>query len=193
MMRPLKAEAERMAIAAAALSSVREHDHIKRTLRVAYAEAGEDPAGWWRDAVVLKRLGADLAQLHPVEISLVAGVQSRGMLLGSLVAAELAVGFVEIRKDRKGGRDDTLLTRSTPFDYKWRGFELTLRKGMVKAGDRVLLVDDWIETGAQAQAARALIDDAGGTWIGVSAIVDQLPAARRRDLNVRALVRAGEL
>jgi adenine phosphoribosyltransferase len=64
---------------------------------------------------------------------------------------------------------------------------------LVRPGDRVLLVDDWIETGAQAQAARSLIDDAGGIWIGVSAIVDQLNAARRRTLNVRALVRATEL
>ena len=53
----------------------------------------------------------------------------------------------------------------------------------------MLLVDDWLETGAQAQTARSLIDDAGGIWIGVSAIVDQLDAAQRRNLNSRPRAR----
>jgi adenine phosphoribosyltransferase len=167
---------------------------LKQRLRAAFADAGDSPAGWWREPGLLKLVGQELAHLHGDSTpTLVVGVQSRGMLLGGLVAAELGVGFVEIRKDRKGGSDDTLLVRSTPPDYKWRDLELTLLKPLVRPGDRVLLVDDWIETGAQAQAARSLIDDAGGIWIGVSAIVDDLNAARRRSLNVRALVRATEL
>ena len=163
-------------------------------MRTAYAAAGRDPAGWWRDAGVLRRLGPELAALHAdADVTRVAGLQSRGMLLGALVAAELGVGMVEIRKDRKGGRDETVLVRSTPFDYKWRDLRLSVLRTMVSPGDRVLLVDDWIETGAQAQAARSLIEDAGGSWVGASVIVDQLPAARRRELDVRGLVRAAEL
>ena len=42
-------------------------------------------------------------------------------------------------------------------------------------------------------ALAGLHDGAGGRWIGVAAIVDQLDAGRRRDLNVRGLVRAVEL
>ena len=60
---------------------------------------------------------------------------------------------------------------------------------MVEQGDRVLLVDDWAETGSQALAARALIEDCGGTWAGASLLVDQLQADVRSRLGpVRAFV-----
>jgi adenine phosphoribosyltransferase len=46
----------------------------------------------------------------------------------------------------------------------------------------VLLVDDWIETGSQAAGARTLIEACGATFLGVAAIVDQLPPERRAPL-----------
>jgi Cupin domain len=56
-----------------------------------------------------------------------------------------------IRKDRRGERHGKgLLRRSTPPDYAQRDLMLTLRIGMIRRSDRVLMVDDWIETGAQA-------------------------------------------
>jgi adenine phosphoribosyltransferase len=52
----------------------------------------------------------------------------------------------------------------------------------------VLLVDDWIATGAQAHAVERLVGDAEASFIGASVIVDATTAAVRRDLNVRSLV-----
>jgi adenine phosphoribosyltransferase len=46
----------------------------------------------------------------------------------------------------------------------------------------VLLVDDWIETGSQAAGARALVEECGATFLGVAAVVDQLPHDRRERL-----------
>ena len=59
--------------------------------------------------------------------------------------------------------------------------------------DRVLLVDEWIETGAQATAAARLARDAGAGWVGVSVIVDGTTSEVRRCLNVRCLLRAHEV
>jgi len=124
----------------------------------------------------------------------IAGTQSRGMLLGGAVAVELGVGFAEIRKDTKAqakadGPGLDLLRRSTPPDYAERDLILTLRRGVVRPRDRVLLVDDWIVTGAQARTARTLVEDAEASWLGVAAIVDDADAHTRRDLNLRALLR----
>jgi adenine phosphoribosyltransferase len=59
--------------------------------------------------------------------------------------------------------------------------ELRLQRESVTTTDRVLLVDDWLETGSQGLAARTLIEDAGGVFAGVAVIVDQLPAETRTD------------
>jgi adenine phosphoribosyltransferase len=37
-----------------------------------------------------------------------------------------------------------------------------------------VLVDDWIETGQQAAAARDMVEECGGRWAGCGVIVDQL-------------------
>ena len=57
----------------------------------------------------------------------------------------------------------------------------------------MLLVDDWIETGNQAQAAKWLIESCGASFVGVAAVVSELepdPVELRR---VHALVRRDEL
>jgi adenine phosphoribosyltransferase len=52
----------------------------------------------------------------------------------------------------------------------------------------VLLVDEWITTGAQATAAKRLIEDAGSHYVGLAAVVDATDNKVRRDLNVRSLI-----
>jgi adenine phosphoribosyltransferase len=46
----------------------------------------------------------------------------------------------------------------------------------------VLLIDDWAETGSQAITARALIEDCGASYAGMSVLVDQLPPRVRERL-----------
>jgi adenine phosphoribosyltransferase len=143
----------------------------------------------------LARLVDALCTLHAdADPSIVTATPARGFILGPLVAQRIGLGFVEIRKDRKGDRHgNALLRRSTPPDYADRDLTLTLRNGLLGARDRVLMIDDWIETGAQAIAARALVHDAGATWVGVATVVDATTAATRRDVNARSLLSVREL
>lgn len=163
-----------------------------RTDGVRYA----DPTGWWADASVLGRLGPALAALfddaHPTVIM---GPESRGALVGALVATHLGVGLVEMRKEPVPATDsDRSLIAHTSPDYRDRTLRVGARRDYLKAGERVLLVDDWIDTGGQATAARALVDAAGATWCGVAVIVDALHDSRlRRDLKVRTLLTLRDL
>lgn len=150
-----------------------------------------DVSGWWRDATLLQSLGPALADLFSSERpTLIVGPQSRGMLVGALVATHLGVGFVEIRKNSGPSADsDAWRTRTTPPDYRDRHLSLGFPRHLVTSGERVLFVDDWIATGGQASGTRALVTDAGATWLGAAVIVDGLQDARlRRDLSVRALL-----
>ena len=81
-----------------------------------------DPSGWWADPTVLAGLGRGLAALFPDEQpTVVVGPQSRGMLVGALVATQLEVGLVELRKDPTPAADsDRWIVAHTPPDYRDR-------------------------------------------------------------------------
>jgi adenine phosphoribosyltransferase len=163
-----------------------------RTDRHRYA----DVTGWWRRPELLGNLGRALAQLFADRPpTVVLGPQSSGCLLGPLVALHLHVGFVEVRKDRgPSGDSDAWLRRTTPPDYQDRHLSLGFRKRLITGGDRVLFVDDWIETGGQAHSAHLLTQDAEATWLGAATVVDALHSHQtRRHLNVRSLLHIREL
>lgn len=58
-----------------------------------------------------------------------------------------------------------------------------MQRAALEERDRVLLVDDWAETGSQAITARALIEECGASYAGMSVLVDQLPRKVRARLN----------
>jgi adenine phosphoribosyltransferase len=71
---------------------------------------------------------------------------------------------------------------------------LGFRKELLRSTDRVLLVDDWIATGAQALAVQTLVEQAGATWMGTAVVIDALSDNQiRRQLQVRVLLREREL
>ena len=126
-------------------------------------------------------------------ITKVVGIEARGFILGAGVAGELRSGFVAIRKPG-GLLPGDKLVRTTLPDYRNERVPLRLQRESLTREDRVLLVDDWFETGAQALAAKALIEASGATFAGASVIVDQLgPDVRSSLSQFHALLRRDEL
>lgn len=149
----------------------------------------------WRlfsDGPLFLRMVAALAEPFR-DATKVAGVEARGFILGGAVAAELGAGFAAIRKEA-GLFPGKKLSHRAEADYRGTEHTLRLQRAALDPGDVVLLVDDWAERGAQALAARRLIEDCGATFAGLSLIVDQLEDdVRERIGRVHALVRAEEL
>ena len=98
----------------------------------------------------------------------VAGLDARGFILGAVIAYELGVGFVPIRK--KGKLPFTVVQETYELEYGSATVELHM--DAVKPGDRVLLVDDLIATGGTMMAGRKLLERLGGVVIEGAAIVD---------------------
>jgi adenine phosphoribosyltransferase len=171
---------------------------VRRRLRAAFKwqfdrgqwSGAADMTGWWRDGGLIRELGPALAGLYDEQPTVVLGPVSRGSLVGALVAASAGVGFVEVRKNASPATDsDRWVQRTTGPDYRDRHVVFGFRRELVNAGDRVLMVDDWAETGATARVVRALVDDCGARWIGAACIVDGLTDPRlRHELPVRALL-----
>ncbi|MDZ7937497.1 MAG: adenine phosphoribosyltransferase [Rhodoferax sp.] len=98
----------------------------------------------------------------------VAGLDARGFILGSVVAYELNVGFVPIRK--KGKLPFTTVEETYELEYGSATVEL--HTDAVKAGDRVLLIDDLIATGGTMMAGKKLLERLGAHVMEGAAIVD---------------------
>ncbi len=98
----------------------------------------------------------------------VAGLDARGFILGAVVAYELNVGFVPIRK--KGKLPFTTVEETYELEYGSATVEL--HTDAVKSGDRVLLIDDLIATGGTMMAGKKLLEKLGAQVMEGAAIVD---------------------
>jgi adenine phosphoribosyltransferase len=114
------------------------------------------------DAFVHRYMDAD----HRPDV--VAGLDARGFILGAVVAYELNVGFVPIRK--KGKLPFTTVAETYELEYGSATVEL--HTDAVKHGDRVLLIDDLIATGGTMMAGKKLLEKLGAVVMEGAAIVD---------------------
>ena len=86
-------------------------------------------------------------------IQKVAGIESRGFILGAPIAYMLGVGFVPIRK--KGKLPSQTIAQEYDLEYGTDAIEV--HTDSITPGERVLLVDDLIATGGTAEAALKLL------------------------------------
>ncbi|HEX5805763.1 MAG TPA: adenine phosphoribosyltransferase [Macromonas sp.] len=106
-------------------------------------------------------------QLPERKPDVVAGLDARGFIIGAVVAYQLGVGFVPIRK--KGKLPFTTVEETYELEYGSATVEL--HTDAVKPGDRVLLIDDLIATGGTMMAGRRLLEKLGATVVEGAAIV----------------------
>lgn len=110
------------------------------------------------------------------QIDYVAGIDALGFVLASAIAYTLKKGFIPIRK---AGKLPGKVVAKTFVDYTGETKALELRCGLVRGG-RILLVDEWIETGAQISAAVDLLEGEGGIILGITTInIDHNPNTAR--------------
>jgi adenine phosphoribosyltransferase len=98
----------------------------------------------------------------------IAGLDARGFIIGSVVAYELGIGFVPIRK--KGKLPFTTVEETYELEYGSATVEI--HTDAVKPGQRVVLIDDLIATGGTMMAGRRLLERLGAEVIEGAAIVD---------------------
>lgn len=126
-----------------------------------------------------------------VEFDYVAGIDALGFILGTAVAIRAQKGFVAIRKGGKLPVD----TQSVNFvDYSGNPKSLEIRLDMIPIGAKILLVDEWIETGAQIMAAIELIESQKGVIAGIATIsMDNSEATRRLRKKYKCYYASSEL
>jgi len=113
-------------------------------------------------------LVADLiACISDTPIDLVACIDALGFILGTAIAKKLNVGILAVRK---GDKLPVETDRIEFSDYTGLSKQLEIRRDILSPGQRVLVVDEWIETGAQVSAAITLIEGQDAVVAGIATI-----------------------
>jgi len=102
------------------------------------------------------------------KIDVIAAAESRGFIIGSILAHELKLPFVPIRKP--GKLPYKTIKAEFETEYSRDGFEI--HEDAVKKGDKVMLVDDVLATGGTMQAAAELVEKMGGEVVGMTFLIE---------------------
>jgi adenine phosphoribosyltransferase len=139
-------------------------DHLKEKIRHVpdFPKAGilfydittllQDPAGF--------RAAIDSLALPFTDqrIEIVVGIESRGFIFGAAVADRIGAGFAPVRK---AGKLPSQSIRAS-YDLEYGTDALEMHNDAIRAGQRVLIVDDLLATGGTARATTELVKRLGG-------------------------------
>lgn len=101
-------------------------------------------------------------------ITVVAGMEARGFIFGSLVAWELGLPFVPLRKPGKLPYD----VQSVSYDLEYGSATLEAHIDAFDANDHVLLIDDLLATGGTAKASCELVEQLDAKVVACAFVVE---------------------
>lgn len=129
-------------------------------------------------------------EIEPLKIEGIAGIESRGFLIGLPLAMALKVPFILIRKKGKL----PYKTVSHSYDLEYGSATIEMQIDDIKAGQRILVHDDLLATGGSASAAAELIRKQNGIVAGFNFLVELSflagkPVISKYSENISTLVR----
>jgi adenine phosphoribosyltransferase len=102
------------------------------------------------------------------QVDVVLGIEARGFIFAPALAYALRAGFVPVRKPKKLPAERV----SIDYELEYGVGTLEIHKDAVPSGCRVLIVDDLLATGGTAAAAARLVEQTGGTVVGLGFVVE---------------------
>jgi len=101
-------------------------------------------------------------------ISKIVGLESRGFLFGTMLAKDLGIGFVPVRKPGKL----PFKTYNETYELEYGSNVLEIHTDAIKPGEKVVIHDDLMATGGSALAAKRLVEKCGGEVVHYSFIIE---------------------
>ncbi len=123
----------------------------------------------FKDPAVMKIMTKEFARIYADKgIDAIAGIESRGFIIGTPLAMEMNVPFIPIRKE--GKLPCATVTGSYKLEYGQATIEM--HKDAISPGQRVLIIDDLLATGGTAAATIDLIERVGGEIVSCGFVVE---------------------
>lgn len=107
-------------------------------------------------------------QFKDVKIDYIAGIESRGFILGMPMAYKMGIGFVPVRKPNKL----PAATYSQEYALEYGTDKIEIHQDAFPQGANVLVVDDLLATGGTAEAACKLVKKAGANLVGTAFLIE---------------------
>ena len=101
-------------------------------------------------------------------LTIIAGIEARGFITGSIIANQLSLPFVPIRKKGKLPYDKL----SQDYELEYGKASIEIHSDALNGNDNVLIVDDLIATGGTALASIELVKKLNSNISGCSFIID---------------------
>ncbi len=101
-------------------------------------------------------------------IDKIAGIESRGFIVGAALADRLNCGFVLIRKKGKLPGE----TVSESYELEYGTDELEIHVDAIEENERVLILDDLLATGGTFEAATNLVKKVNGSIVGLGCVIE---------------------
>lgn len=115
-------------------------------------------------------------QFKDEKIDYIAGIESRGFILGMPMAYKMGIGFVPVRKPNKL----PAATYSQEYSLEYGTDKIEIHQDAFPHGANVLVVDDLLATGGTAEAACKLVKKAGANLVGTAFLIE-LTALKGRE------------
>lgn len=157
-----------------------EHIDLKATAKPDFTTLFLDPD-------VFNNLTLDLSRpFLKDKIDKVACPEAIGFILGAAVARRMKKGLVPIRKANKLPTIRKRIVRQRFSDYTGKSSSFEMNRTLIKEGDRILLLDDWAETGGQLKGLIKLLEKQGAVIAGISLLgLNQVRKTRPLEQNYK--------
>jgi adenine phosphoribosyltransferase len=122
-----------------------------------------------RDPAALSLVIDELAKIvHPNDVDIFVGIESRGFPLACALALKYNKGMVMIRKEGKlpGA------THKVSYNIEYGTAVMEIQTNAIKKGQKVYICDDLLATGGTAKAAAKLVEKVGGNVSGFVFVIE---------------------
>lgn len=150
------------------------------------------------DPVLFQEIGKEIARRYQdAGITRIVTIEASGIALALMAAIELKVPLVFARKKKSILMVDDVYHAKVYSYTKEENYEITISKKFLPAGDKVLIIDDFLASGEAAMGLAKLVEAAGDTVVGMAIAIEKSFQPGRKRLEdagyrVESLVRIKE-
>lgn len=122
-----------------------------------------------KDGAILRKIAEEMYETYKDKgITKIVGIESRGFIMGAILAEKLGAGFVPIRKKGKLPAE----TNTVSYEKEYGIDEIEMHKDALESNDIVLIHDDLLATGGTMLAAEKLIKQFGVKEVYINFIIE---------------------